>query len=449
MADNLTLNAGSGGSDLRTDELSGGEHVQYIKIMNGTADAEDVIPGDATDGLLVNLGANNDITGTVTANLGATDNAVLDAIVVATEAAQAALEGTLTVGSHAVTNAGTFAVQVDRDALTALQLIDNIVLAEDAQHSSGAAGVMPLAVRNDTLAALAGTDGDYAPLQVNASGALFIQEGAALDVSAATVTVDNGGTFATQVDGDALTALQKIDDAIHVDDAGFASGLSSGVVIMGYAGTQSVDANDAAALACDTDGALHISDGGNSITIDGTVDLGATDNAVLDDIAAQVTTLAGAVSTEMQVDVVGSLPAGTNAIGKLAANSGVDIGDVDVTSMPRATSHYRNIDANAEDEIKGSAGTLYWMHVINLTAAVAYLHLYDSTAASVTPGTTTPDFTFAIPTQGDTNGAGFNIPLNAAGHTFANGIVLVCTTTLDGSAGDPGTNGVIVNAGYA
>jgi len=31
-----------------------------------------------------------------------------------------------------------------------------------------------------------------------------------------------------------------------------------------------------------------------------------------------------------------ALPAGTNAIGKLAANSGVDIGDVDVTSLPAA-----------------------------------------------------------------------------------------------------------------
>ena len=32
-----------------------------------------------------------------------------------------------------------------------------------------------------------------------------------------------------------------------------------------------------------------------------------------------------------------ALPAGTNAIGKLAANSGVDIGDVDVTSLPNVT----------------------------------------------------------------------------------------------------------------
>lgn len=44
------------------------------------------------------------VSGTVTAELSATDNAVLDAIA-------ASLAGTLTVGSHPVTNAGTFAVQ--------------------------------------------------------------------------------------------------------------------------------------------------------------------------------------------------------------------------------------------------------------------------------------------------------------------------------------------------
>ncbi len=42
----------------------------------------------------------------------------------------------------------------------------------------------------------------------------------------------------------------------------------------------------------------------------------------------------------MQVDVVASLPAGTNAIGKLAANSGVDIGDVDVLSLPADSKNY-------------------------------------------------------------------------------------------------------------
>ena len=56
-------------------------------------------------------------------------------------------------------------------------------------------------------------------------------------------------------------------------------------------------------------------------------------------IQGDTTTIAGAVSgSEMQVDVVAALPAGTNAIGKLAANSGVDIGDVDVTSQPALVS---------------------------------------------------------------------------------------------------------------
>ena len=41
--------------------------------------------------------------------------------------------------------------------------------------------------------------------------------------------------------------------------------------------------------------------------------------------------------SELQVDIVGALPAGTAAIGKLAANSGVDIGDVDVLTLPAIT----------------------------------------------------------------------------------------------------------------
>jgi hypothetical protein len=157
-------------------------------------------------------------------------------------------------------------VQVDGDALTALQLIDNIVQVEDATHNTGDSGVMPLAVRNDTLAALAGTDGDYAPLQVNANGALYIQEGAALDVSAATVTVTgtvtanlsatdnavldsidsavngtltvgahavtNAGTFVVQEDGAALTALQLLDNALVAHDAAVSG--STGVSVTGF-----------------------------------------------------------------------------------------------------------------------------------------------------------------------------------------------------------------------
>ena len=50
---------------------------------------------------------------------------------------------------------------------------------EDDAHVSGDVGPMVLAVRNDALAALAGTDGDYAPFQVDAAGALYTTGGLA------------------------------------------------------------------------------------------------------------------------------------------------------------------------------------------------------------------------------------------------------------------------------
>jgi len=60
----------------------------------------------------------------------------------------------------------------------------DLAKAEDAVHGDGDVGIMSLAVRNDTLATLAGTDGDYTPLQVSGVGSLYISGGAA-DGSAA------------------------------------------------------------------------------------------------------------------------------------------------------------------------------------------------------------------------------------------------------------------------
>ena len=51
--------------------------------------------------------------------------------------------------------------------------VDDLEKAEDAQHSSGDEGVMMLGVRNDVLAALGGTDGDFVPLQMDDEGALI------------------------------------------------------------------------------------------------------------------------------------------------------------------------------------------------------------------------------------------------------------------------------------
>lgn len=71
MADNVPITAGSGTS-IATDDISG-VHYQKVKLFDATADSSAAIPGDATNGLLVNLGANNDVTvtsGSITANAG-------------------------------------------------------------------------------------------------------------------------------------------------------------------------------------------------------------------------------------------------------------------------------------------------------------------------------------------------------------------------------------------
>lgn len=270
---------------------------------------------------------------------------------------------------------------------------------------------------------------------------------------------------------------------------------------LGTAGTASADVITVQGIAAMTPLIVDLSTN-NDVTVTGTVDLGATDNAVLDAIAASVaaidtdaTTIIGHVDgiegllttidadtggiltavqlidnaisgNEMQVDVVGSLPAGTNAIGKLAANSGVDIGDVDVTSIAAGTNNignvgiiprtsggmtiFRSIDIDeSEEEVKATAGQLFSISAFNTTAAPLYLKFYNATAANVTVGTTTPVLTFAVPGNADSDGAGF-VWNNEIGFAFGTAISVACTTGVaDNDTGAPGANACIINLGYA
>ena len=80
-------------------------------------------------------------------------------------------------------------------------------------------------------------------------------------------------------------------------------------------------------IANNSTGVLSVDDGGGALTVDGTVtaNLGTTDNAVLDAIAASLALLDNSIASgsELQVDVVASLPAGSNTIGV------VDLGSTD------------------------------------------------------------------------------------------------------------------------
>jgi hypothetical protein len=198
-------------------------------------------------------------------------------------------------GALTVDNGGTFAVQVDGNALTALQLIDDPVatLGTTTYTETTTKGMIVGAVRRDADTTLVDTTNEVGPLQMDAAGRLKVE----VFDGGESHTVDNAGTFAVQVDGSSLTALQLIDDIVYTDDTStHATGTTKGALIMAAAvpTDSAITANDIGAVAMTLDRKLHV--------------------AVMD-----------------------ALPAGTATIGKLAANSGVDIGDVDVTSIVMPT----------------------------------------------------------------------------------------------------------------
>lgn len=162
-----------------------------------------------------------------------------------------------TVPSHAVTNAGTFAVQVDGDALTALQLIDDTVatLGTTTYTEATTKGLTIGAVRRDADTTLVGTTNEIGPLQMNAAGQLKVEafSGETLPVSLASVpshAVTNAGTFAVQVDGAALTSLQLIDDTVFTDDAAFTPATSKVLGIGMQADETSTDSVDEGDIGC-------------------------------------------------------------------------------------------------------------------------------------------------------------------------------------------------------
>lgn len=103
--------------------------------------------------------------------------------------------------------------------------------AEDGTHASGDTGVMALAVRQDTLVALA-ANGDYIPLTVDALGRLQVAT-AADGVASAEFTRANNATAYTAKDvvGPAVTALLEF-AALSRPAAGGGAGYITGARLM-------------------------------------------------------------------------------------------------------------------------------------------------------------------------------------------------------------------------
>jgi hypothetical protein len=474
MADNVTLNTGSGGATLSTDDIAGVQ-VQRVKVQYG-------VDGAATDVSDTNPMPVDDAGGSLTI-----DNAALSVTGGGVEAS--ALRVTIASDST-----GVLSVDDNGASLT----VDNAAL------SVTGAGVEASALR--------------VTIATDSTGVLSVDDnGGSLTVDNAALSVTGGGVEASALrvtiatDSTGVLSIDDNSGSLTVDNAALS-------VVGGGAEATALRVT----IASDSTGVLSIDDNGGSITVDGTVTANATLAAETTKVigtvniaAAQTIATTNAGTFAVQVDgaaltalqlidniVSGSgvnvsqingvaptmgngasgtgvqrvtlandstgivqLAAGTAGIGKLTANSGVDIGDVDVTSISAGTNLIGNVgigvrtsggtsihrsidlDEGALEVVKASAGQVYWIHAINLASTVRYVKFYNATSGTV--GTGTPVLTFPIPTQGSANGAGFTLQI-PMGIAFSTGICVGASTGVaDADTGAPGANEVIINIGFA
>jgi hypothetical protein len=202
MADTaIAITAGTGTNvDTRT-EGTNGNHRQVV-VLGDPATNAGVAPVDATAGLKVDLGADNDVTvtsGTITT--------------VSTVTSVTAIGTSVTPGTSAA----------------------HLGKAEDAAHTSGDTGVAILGVRRDTAASGAGTDGDYATLNLDATGHLYVAikdsqlGGSEYETVAASQTTQTLG--ATGATGDYLDTLLIVVTTAATAQVSIKDGADSAIVV--------------------------------------------------------------------------------------------------------------------------------------------------------------------------------------------------------------------------
>lgn len=328
MADNVTFQTATlatppGATVVATDDV-GGAHFQRVKLVDGTLDSTTGIPGDATNGLDVDVTrvqGTVTVAGTLTANIGTTGGLALDATLTggtakaivrggakgATAAADVtstasgadhqALDVALRDGSGNLLGVTATPVRVDPTGTTAQPVTDNAgSLTIDAPVGT------PVAARLSDGAAFLTTAGGR--LAVDASGVAV-----PVTDNGGSLTVDNGGTFAVQ------------DSQVLTDNGAFVDGTSklyaAGYIFDEAAGTALTE-NDVAAARVNANRAqvLVIEDettrgrrttvtAANALKVDGSAVTQPVSGTVTATLAATVTEDAPSAGGESSVLIAG------------------------------------------------------------------------------------------------------------------------------------------------
>lgn len=245
-------------------------------------------------------------------------------------------------------------IAVDSKGRVGITDLGDVISVDDAAGS--------LTVDNSTLAVVGGgTEATAMRVTIanDSTGVLSVDDNGttiSVDDGAGSLTIDNStlSVLGTGTEASALRVTIATDSTgvLSVDDNGGSLTIDNAQLSVIGTGTEAAALR--VTIATDSTGVLSVDDNGGSITVDGTIteasgaaiaaslsvmdDWDETDRAKVNVIVGQAGIAAGTGVDGVTVPRVTlatnvALPAGTNAIGKLAANSGVDIGDVDVTSI--------------------------------------------------------------------------------------------------------------------
>jgi hypothetical protein len=146
------------------------------------------------------------------------------------------------------------------------------------------------------------------------------------------------------------------------------------------------------------------------------------------------------------------LPTGANVLGK----TGIDqttpgttnaVQHIAGTTGGATPAHYLSAASNNATNVKATAGTIYGLSLINTTATLYYLRLYDVATSAPTCSSAT-GVVQNIPIPANTAGAGVVLNFDGVGMLFANGIGFCLTGAFADNDNTNAATGVAVNLIY-
>ncbi len=427
MADNIELEAGSGGAVVKTDEDGSSWHWQYMKMAFGADGTQTRVT--ASVGLPVSL-----------------------------------LAGSASIG--AVTNAGTFAVQEDGAALTALQIIDDWDESDRAKVNpiagqagvAAGAGVVGVTVQRTTLAsddpavAFLGTiDTDTSSMNTDlgtlagavAAGQMqvdIVADGAGLALAANqladghNVTVDNASIAITHA---ALTELAAAinTNELDVNIASDSVGIAGGTQYTEDAAAAADPVGNAQILVRD-DAPVSIAADGDNVARRGT-EYGAAYTQIVDSSGNFIDSFGGSGGTSSadDADFVAGTTLGTIAQG-VYESSPTSVTDGDVGAIGITATRELKVDITSNTAGVGG-GTAYTEDVAtaNPIVGTATMMERDDALSAVTP--IEGDW---IGLRGSAEGALWT-------QDFNSDAILSDTSSIDGKITACNTGAVVISSG--